>query len=275
MTSIAALYRYPVKGLTAESLDRATVLDSGTFAGDRVLGLLLDDAGPEVRPGWWPKQSFTALVNTPALARLRARFDEATSRLSIALDGVTLVEADLDEGGRARIAAAVTEYVIGLDESPMQDRPESAPLHLVGDVGVPAFHDRTALHVTVMGRASVDALTAAAGSEVDERRFRMNVVLDGLEPWEELDWVGHSIRIGELDFDVTGTVVRCLATHANPESGERDIDVMSTLTEAFGQEQPTIGVLAVLGGGRGGELAVGDEVTAPAASGAPAERDAS
>ncbi len=51
MASVATLYRYPVKGLTPESLDRATVLDSGTFAGDRILGLLLDDAGPAVRDG--------------------------------------------------------------------------------------------------------------------------------------------------------------------------------------------------------------------------------
>ncbi len=183
------------------------------------------------------------------------------SRLSIALDGVTLVEADLDESGRARIAAAVTEYVLALDESPMQGRPERAPLHLVGDLNVPAFHDRTALHVTVMGRASVDALAEAAGRDVDERRFRMNVVLDGLEPWEELSWVGDSIRIGEMDFDVAGTVVRCLATHADPESGERDIDVMNLLTSAFGQEKPTMGVLAVPRGH--GELTVGASVTAP------------
>ncbi len=238
MTSVAALYRYPVKGLSAETLDRATVLDSGTFAGDRVLGLLLDDAGPAVRDGWWPKQKFTALVNTPALARLQVRFDETTSRLSIALDGVTLVEADLSESGRARIAAAVTEYVLALDESPMYGRPERAPLRLVGDGHSPAFHDRGAMHVTVMSRLSVKALTEAAGREVDERRFRMNIVLDGLDAWKELGWIGQTIRIGELDFDVTGPVVRCLATHANRESGKRDIEVMNLLTSVFGTRSP-------------------------------------
>ena len=262
MTSVAALYRYPVKGLTAESLDRATVLESGTVAGDRVLGLLFADAGPAAHDGWWPKERFTVLMNTPALARLQARFDETMSRVSIALDGVTLVVAGLEEAGRARIAAAVTEYVLSLDESPLRGRPERAPLRLVGDGDSPAFQDRGARHITVMGRPSVAALAEAVGREVDERRFRMNVVLDGLEPWEELNWVGHTIRIGELDFDVTGPVVRCLATHANPEGGERDIDVMQTLTSVFGQAQPTMGVLAVLRG-RGGELAVGDGVTAP------------
>lgn len=262
MTSVAALYRYPVKGLTAESLDRATVLDSGTFAGDRVLGLLFADAGPAVRDGWWPKERFTVLMNTPALARLRVRFDETTSRVAIALDGVTLVEAALGGPGRARIAAAITEYVLALDESPLRGRPERAPLRLAGDGDSPVFQDRGARHVTVMGRPSVDALAGAAGREVDERRFRMNVVLDGLEPWEELSWVGRTIRIGALDFDVTGPVVRCLATHANPDSGERDIEVMQLLTSVFGQAKPTMGVLAALRG-RGGELAVGAGVTVP------------
>ncbi len=262
MTSVSALYRYPVKGLTAESLDRATVLDSGAVAGDRVLGLLFADAGPAAREGWWPKERFTVLMNTPALARLQARLDETTSRVRIALDGVTLVEAGLEKAGRARIAAAVTEYVLTLDESPLRGRPERAPLRLVGDGDTPAFQDRGARHVTVMGRPSVDALGEAAGREVDERRFRMNIVLDGIEPWEELSWVGHTIRIGELDFDVTGPVVRCLATHANPESGERDINVMEMLTSAFGQAKPTMGVLAVLRGS-GGELTVGAGVTVP------------
>ncbi len=251
-----------MKGLTAESLDRASVLDSGTVAGDRVLGLLFADAGPVVSDGWWPKERFTVLMNTPALARLRARFDETTSRVSIELDGVTLVEAAIGEAGRARIAAAVTEYLLALEEGPLLGHPERAPLRLVGDGDSPAFQDRGARHLTVMGRPSVDALAEAAGREVDERRFRMNVVLDGLEPWEELNWVGHTIRIGGLDFDVTGPVVRCLATHANPESGERDIDVMMMLTSVFGQAKPTMGVLAVLRG-RGGELAVGAGVTAP------------
>jgi hypothetical protein len=259
MPAVAALYRYPVKGMTPEPRDRLTVLDSGAIAGDRVLGLLRADAGPPVRGGWWPKQRFVVLMNTPGLARLDVRFDEAASRLSVALDGATMVEDGLDDDGRARIAAAVTEYVLGLDESPLRGHPERAPLRLVGDGAAPAFHDRGARHVTLMGRASVHALAEAVGSEVDERRFRMNVVLDGPDPWEELGWVGRSIRLGGTEFEVTGPVVRCLATHASPQSGERDIDVMKTLTSAFGQEEPTMGVLAVPRGG--GELALGDEVT--------------
>jgi hypothetical protein len=53
---------------------------------------------------------------------------------------------------------------------------------------------------------------------------------------------------------------RCLATHANPQTGERDLQVMPMLVKAFGQREPTFGV-AMLTRGPGGTIAVGDPVT--------------
>jgi hypothetical protein len=49
-----------------------------------------------------------------------------------------------------------------------------------------------------------------------------------------------------------------LATHANPRTGERDHQIMTTLTHAFGQKRPTSAVsLRVVDPG---VIRVGDEV---------------
>ncbi|MND03272.1 hypothetical protein D3C83_230170 [compost metagenome] len=53
--------------------------------------------------------------------------------------------------------------------------------------------------------------------------------------------------------------VRCLATHANPDTGERDVPLLATLTRVFAQQQPTFAV-GMMTSGRGGEVRVGDEV---------------
>ena len=74
------------------------------------------------------------------------------------------------------------------------------------------------------------------------------------------NWLGRRLRIGEVEFDVTQPKTRCLATHANPRTGERDLPVMETLVRAFGQAQPTFAV-ALMPSGRGGEIRVGDELT--------------
>ena len=53
---------------------------------------------------------------------------------------------------------------------------------------------------------------------------------------------------------------RCLATHANPKTGERDLPILTTLIQKIGQENPTFAV-AMLPSGAGGQIRVGDQVT--------------
>jgi uncharacterized protein YcbX len=53
--------------------------------------------------------------------------------------------------------------------------------------------------------------------------------------------------------------VRCLATHANPDTGVRDAEILTTLTRTFGFEQPTFGTL-LLPTAEGGTIRLNDEV---------------
>jgi uncharacterized protein YcbX len=252
---VCALYRYPVKGFTPESCESLTILAAGRVAGDRVLGLRFADA-----PGdeWRHKQEFVVLMNTPGLARLRLSFDHSAMRLRIGLENKTLADEPLDERGRARIAQAVEEFVLTLEENPLSAHPERRPLRLAGDGATPRFQDDAAGRVTLHGRASLAALAAALGKEVDELRFRSNIAVEDLEAWEEQRWVGRKLRIGPVPFEVAAPKGRCLATHANPRTGERDLPILPTLSAAFAQQKPTFAVaLAPLGAG---EIRLGDEV---------------
>ncbi|WP_338034654.1 MOSC domain-containing protein [Leucobacter triazinivorans] len=245
MPQVAALFRYPVKGFTPESPDRLTVQRDGRVAGDRVLAFRFADAAtPEDRDGldYWPKAKGLSLQDFPALAALRLAYDDAALRIRIAHDGAELVEAGLDPQGRQRITRAVTEFVLDSREGSRLERPGRLPLALVGDGVRSRFQDRPRGFVSVHGRASVAALGVAAGVPLDDRRFRSNIVIEGLEPWHELEWSGR-VRIGEVVFRTAGPIVRCLATHANPDTGVRDAPVLTTLTRSLGQREPTLGRL--------------------------------
>ncbi|MEK7214203.1 MAG: MOSC domain-containing protein, partial [Chloroflexota bacterium] len=90
MTNGAALYRYPVKGFTPEVCETLTVLDNGRIAGDRALGLrFASTEAPD--DAWSTKQGMLVLMNTPGLARLNVRFDEAAGTISFRNDGVDVV----------------------------------------------------------------------------------------------------------------------------------------------------------------------------------------
>jgi len=260
MPRVVALYRYPVKGFTPEACERLTVLEEGRIAGDRALGFRFADSGlPD--SAWSRKQGYAVLVNTPGLARLHVRFDAATRRLRIALEGDVLADDNIDGDGRARLAAALQRYVLSLPENPLADHPERLPLTLIGDGVTPRYQDSEKGEITLHSRASLaEVATALKDPALDEVRFRSNITIEGVTPWEEQAWVGGRLRIGDVEFDVTKPKTRCLATHANPSTGERDLPVMQTLVKAFGQAQPTFAV-ALMTRGPGGEIRVGDTVS--------------
>ena len=260
MPKVVALYRYPVKGFAPESCETLTVLEEGRIAGDRTLGFRFANvAVPD--EAWSKKYDFVVLANTPGLARLDLRFDPRAFHLRLSHASKLLVEDGLDVPGRRRIATALQDYVLSLDENPLTRHPERCPLRLIGDGVRPRYQDNEAGQVTLHSRESLAALAAASGaSQLDEQRFRTNVVIDGVDPWGELGWVGGVIRIGSVEFDVVKSKVRCLATHANPRTGERDVPVMKILMRTFGQKEPTFGV-GMLTLGAGGDIHVGDAVS--------------
>jgi len=257
---VTALFRYPVKGFTPEPVERITVLPGGRVAGDRVLNFRFADA-PVADTAWCRKYHGVVLANTPGLARLQVRFDDRTRRLAMVCDGRVLADEALDDDGRQRLVEALTGYVQSLDENPLRSHPERLPLKLVGDGTTPRYQDNEAGQVTLHSRASVGSAGAAFDAEpLDERRFRHNIVIEGAAAWEEQAWTGRALKVGDVKFETIVPKVRCLATHANPSTGERDVQVMQLLVRKFGQQQPTFGIGML--SAAGGEIRVGDAVVA-------------
>lgn len=277
MPRVVALYRYPVKGFTPEPQDELTVQSDGRIAGDRVLAFRFADAtAPEDRDGleYWPKSKGLALQDFPSLAALRLSYDEVAQRVRIGRDGDVLVEADLDPAGRVWLADAVTAFLLAMPEGRLLRRAGRLPLVLVGDGTRARFQDRPRGFVSVHATASVRALSAELGGGLDDRRFRSNIVIDGVDAWDELHWHGD-VTIGNVSLRAEGPIVRCLATHANPDTGLRDAPVLKTLTAAFDRAEPILGRLLLLAGASGsvddtsrigGVIRVGDEVVVHANS---------
>ncbi|MER7795865.1 MOSC domain-containing protein [Microbacterium sp. NPDC096154] len=263
MPFVTSLFRYPVKGFTPESRDALTVQDDGRVAGDRVLAFRFADAAqPEDRDGLdhWPKTRGLALMDFPSLARLTLSYDDRRRLVRVALAGELLAEERLDPEGRRRLCEAVTDYVLATPDARRLRAAGRLPLALVGDGGTSRFQDRARGFVSLHAAASVAALNALVEAPVDDRRFRSNVVIDGVDAWEELSWAGR-VTIGNVQFEARQPIGRCLAVQANPDTGERDARLLQVLTRDVGQAEPTLGILLLPVRG-GGVIRVGDEVRA-------------
>jgi uncharacterized protein YcbX len=94
--------------------------------------------------------------------------------------------------------------------------------------------------VTLISRASVARLASAAGvPEVDERRFRMLVEIDGVDAHEEDSWVGRRVLLGEAVVAFGGHVGRCLITSRDPDSGQIDLPTLDVLRAYRGHADTT------------------------------------
>ena len=104
--TVTDLYRYPVKGLSAEPLERCALTPGEGLPHDRRFALAhgSTEFDPQA-PQWLPKTNFLMLMRDEKLARLRVVFQEASGQLTILRNGKQVVRAKAgDPVGRALIA---------------------------------------------------------------------------------------------------------------------------------------------------------------------------
>ena len=215
MTHIVELFRYTLKGARGMS-EKALECDPNVgVVGDRRFALKRKPTVPDGR--WSPKAGFLVCANTPKMATyLHIYGSEGKPRREV------LAAGEFD--------AFNPRYMAGLYQE--LNLPE--PPDILDTEGKFNATDTNGPSVSFLNLASVRALADFMDTELNPRRFRMNVYLEGLEPFEELDWVNgwpgtREIMVGNIPFRVDDACVRCKATEANPATGKYDLPVMDAL----------------------------------------------
>jgi MOSC domain-containing protein len=182
--NVVEIWRYAVKSMAGERLDSATLTEVG-LEGDRRWAFV----------DGTPNRAGKLFTNTQDASLMRYH-----ARLSG--DGVDV----LTPAGQTR----------RLDQQFVGELAEvvSRPLTLRDRSGE-NFDDS---HVLVVNLATVAAFALEAGVDVDRRRFRANLYLEGLEPGEEVRWVGRRIRTGTAVLQVVKRCERCAVVTRDPET---------------------------------------------------------
>lgn len=250
MASVANLYRYPIKGLSPEPLERAALNAGDYFPGDRLFAIENGPAGFDpAAPAHQPKIKFLMLMRNERLAHLRTRYEDESRTLTVSQDGREAVRADLSTAeGRLAVEAFFRRF--------MPTELRGPPKVLTAPDGF-RFTDSRRGYVSIINLASVAALETAVGALVDPLRFRGNVYVAGWPAWHEFDLVGREIAIGEARLKITKRIGRCAATDVDPDTAQRDLSIPRTLMKTFGHTDCGVYGEVVAGG----SVAVGDAVS--------------
>lgn len=248
------IYRYPVKGFSAEALEEVALTPGQCLPHDRVYALAQGDSPFDTAaPVWMRKTNFACLAANARIAKLHTAYDPKTSQLVIRPPEGAPLMLDLKKpADRTRLEDFITDY-LG-EEARGRLRLAEAPGY--------NFTDIPQKSVSIISLASLAALERAHGMRLDPLRFRANIYVSGGAEWADFDLMGQEIQLGTARLRVWKRIVRCPATEVNPDTAERDARPPRVLRENFGHAD--LGVQAeVLEGGR---VAVGDalEVFTPA-----------
>jgi uncharacterized protein len=219
--TVAEIWRYPVKSMAGERLNSALLTGNG-LEGDRRWALV---DGTANRAG--------KLYTNTQDARLM------TYRARLTDDAVIVAtpageHRRLDEQLVAELADAV-----------------SRPLTLRDGAGI-NFDDSPVL---VVNLATVAAFALEAGVTIDRRRFRANLYIEGIEPDEEVLWLGRRILAGSVVLEVVKRCDRCVVITRDPNTTTASPELLRVLTQT---SETCMGVYCrVL---TPGQVAIGDRI---------------
>lgn len=250
VASIKQLFTYPIKGLTPQEMSEFVLTAGHGIKGDRAFALMFADSNieaakiPAQNQPWMSKKYLAVQNDWPLLAALECDYQPETAVLTVKRQGVGVLSAATNTAaGRDRISTFFTEYLATIEPTKEAKHPQLAPLQLVGDSsGETRYPDRQPVHISLLSQATLDELTQKAGKNIDVRRFRPNIVLEGMEAWSEFELIGKQFQLGAARIEVTARIGRCVNIEVNPETGDRDIALLSLLQQEFGHAQT--GVLA-------------------------------
>lgn len=248
MISVAALWRHPIKSHGREALDSVTLTEGQTMPWDRHWAVTHEDSKWDADdPRWIMCRNFMIGVATPGLAGIWAQLDEATGTITLTHDRIGSHTFRPDDKADT---AGFLHWVM-----PLCPPDKRQPQSIVAAPGR-GMTDTSFASISIMNTATHRAFEGRLGRKLESERWRGNIWLDGPAPWEEFEWTGRTIRIGQAELEVQEPIRRCMATAANPRTGLRDTDTLAVLRDEWDHQH--FGVYAVVT--KTGSVAVNDTV---------------
>ena len=249
---IQAMYRYPVKGLTPQKLERTALAAGATLPAYRLYAVENGPSGFDpAAPKYFQKERFLMLMRNERLATLRTDYDEASHTLTIMTEGHVSARGDLRTvEGRLVIEAFFRRF--------MPDELRGPPKVRYGENH--SFSDVSKKVLSIINLASVAAVESAVGAAVNPLRFRGNLYMAGWPAWHEFDLLGKELSAGSARLKVVKRIVRCAATNVDPDTGIRDLTLPRSLMQSFGHTDCGVYAEVVAGG----DIATGDTLTSVA-----------
>ena len=233
--SISSINYCPVKSISFQSIKSCEIKKNIGIVGDRIFafskGLDLNQAQSferklEERRGKWNK--ILTLKNSPSLNKYNFVFNN--NKLTLTQNNDEILTINSDETNEYEL---ISNKILELEDSLQK------PLFLMKNKNIPFFDtsisNKTILthSISLINIQSVEDFQNRTKQKIETQRFRGNFYVDGIEAWEERNWIGKIIKINDISFKVEKNIPRCVAINLKPNSDDNSLNLLQSLKKTF------------------------------------------
>ena len=221
---LAEIWQYPFKGFPGQRFASVKVIPNQLLPADRRFAV--SNGHPvsheKLNEGWLSKRHFIQLLSEPRLAELKLTYDESTDIIQLSDKTGAVLSRSANEAGQ------VMDRLHSLLPDQFQLTPRLCRLFDGG------YTDTQAPWISLGGTASLADFSHFTHTSVDNRRFRLNLIIETQTPFEEFDWAGKNICIGDVKLEIIEPVGRCAAINVDPKTADASQNHLRTMRQIYG-----------------------------------------
>ena len=111
--------------------------------------------------------------------------------------------------------------------------------------------------ISLINTKSIEDFKNKINQEIEAQRFRGNIFIDGIEAWEERNWIGKIIKINDISFKVEKNIPRCVAINLKPYTDDNSLNLLQSLKKTYNHFDMGIYLTAL----DDGQVNIGDKVS--------------
>ena len=229
--TISSIHYCPVKSISFQSIQSCEIKKNLGIANDRIFAFsrsvdlekakLIEKDVKERK-----LNNFLTLKNSPVLNKYNFVYEN--NKLTLTYNNEDIISISADNSNQRLL---LSNKIMELEDSLSQ------PISLLKNTDFPFYdtsHSNNVFNsMSLINLNSIKDFEKKINEKIQIQRFRANFYVDGIEAWEERNWIGKIIKINNVSFKVEKNIPRCVAINLEPKTDDNSLNLLQSLKKIY------------------------------------------
>ena len=254
--TISSINYCPVKSLSFQSTKSCIIKKDLGILNDRIFAFsrIIDFESAKIMekiPNERKLNYFLTLKNSPVLNKYNFLYNDEKLILTSHNNNKELISISVNNPEEILL---LSNKLIELENS------LTKPIFFLKNTDFPFFDTSSSNNIlnsiSLINLNSIADFEKKINKKIEFQRFRGNFYVDGVQAWEERNWINKIIKINNVSFKVEKNIPRCVAINLKPKTDDKSLNLLQSLKKKYSHFDMGIYLTAL----DDGEINIGDKI---------------